>query len=238
MLRWPTCTYFGSRTISSANRTTSSGIVAEKSSVWRTRGQRRDDAPDVGPEAHVHHAVGFVEHEQLDAAEVGVLLPHVIDQPARRGDDDVDAGLERALLHAHLDAAVDGGARDGRVIREAVDLVFDLHGELARRREHQHAALGRRSRPAVDCGVGPRIALSSRCSIGTTNAQVLPVPVSAHAMRSRAGERERNDRALNRPRFLEPEIADAFEQARVEAERRERRPASCRTASARAPELR
>ena len=73
-------------------RTTSSGIVAEKSSVWRVGGQRRDDAPHVGPEAHVHHAVGFVEHEQLDAAQVGVLLPHVIHQPARRGDDDVDAG--------------------------------------------------------------------------------------------------------------------------------------------------
>ena len=66
-----------------------------------------DDALHVGPEAHVHHAVGFVEHEQLDGAQVGVLLPHVIHQPARRGDDDVDARLERALLHAHLDAAVD-----------------------------------------------------------------------------------------------------------------------------------
>ena len=61
-------------------------------------GQRGDDAPDVGPEAHVHHAIGFVEHEELDAAEVGVLLAHVIHQPSRRGDDDVDAGLERALL--------------------------------------------------------------------------------------------------------------------------------------------
>jgi hypothetical protein len=53
----------------------------------------RDDAADVGPEAHVHHAIGFVENEQLDAAEVGVLLTHVVHQPAGRGDDDVDAGL-------------------------------------------------------------------------------------------------------------------------------------------------
>jgi hypothetical protein len=68
LLRSPTCTNFGSRTISSANRTTSSGIVAEKSSVCRVAGSARDDPAHVGPEAHVHHPVGFVEHEQLDAA--------------------------------------------------------------------------------------------------------------------------------------------------------------------------
>ena len=37
-LRWPTWMYFASRVISSASRTTSFGIVAEKSSVWRTAG--------------------------------------------------------------------------------------------------------------------------------------------------------------------------------------------------------
>ena len=116
--------------------------------------------------------------------QVGVLLPHVIDEPAGRGDDDVDAGLERALLHAHLDAAVDGGAGDRRVVREAVDFVFDLHGELARRREDQHAALGRGVRLSVTAALTGR-SVSSRCSIGTTNAAVLPVPVSAQAIRSR-----------------------------------------------------
>ena len=146
--------------------------------------------------------------------QVGVLLAHVIDQPARRGDDDVDAGFERALLRAHLDAAVDRRAGDAGVVREAVDFVFDLHRELARRREHEHAAL---ARPSRRCPLQPRpCRVSSRCSVGTTNAAVLPVPVSAHAIRSRSGERERDDRGLNRPRFLEAEIADAFEQPRVE----------------------
>ena len=98
-----------------------------------------DDPADVGPEAHVHHPIGFVEHEQLDPAEISVLLPHVIHQPAGSGHDDVDAGAERALLGAHLDAAINRGARDGRVVREPVDLVLDLHGELARRRQHQDA---------------------------------------------------------------------------------------------------
>ena len=39
------------------------GIVAENSSVWR-RGQLRDDRADVMDEAHVEHAVGFVEDEE------------------------------------------------------------------------------------------------------------------------------------------------------------------------------
>ena len=43
------------------------GMVAEKNSVWRSFGSLRDDLPDVVDEAHVEHAVGFVEHEHLDA---------------------------------------------------------------------------------------------------------------------------------------------------------------------------
>ena len=35
--------------------------------------------------------------------------------------------FERALLRAHVDAAVDGDARDVGVIGEALDVVFDLH---------------------------------------------------------------------------------------------------------------
>jgi hypothetical protein len=37
-----------------------------------------------------------------------------------------------------------------------------------------------------------------------------------------ARERQRNERGLDRPRLDEAEIADAFEQARVETERRKR----------------
>ena len=88
--------------------------------------QRLHDAADVGPEAHVHHPIGFVEHERVELVEGDRLAAHVIHQASRRGDDDVDAGLERALLRAHVDAAVDGDARDVRVVDEALHVVFDL----------------------------------------------------------------------------------------------------------------
>ena len=123
------------------------------------RRQRLGDAADVGPEAHVHHAVGFVEHEHLELREVADAAAHVIEQPARRGDDDVDAGLEGALLRLHRHAAVDGDARDGRVIREALDLVVDLRRELARRREDQRARRmlrGARRRPRDPRGAAAR----------------------------------------------------------------------------------
>ena len=76
----------------------------------RGRRQRRDDAPDIGPEPHVHHPIRFVEHEQLDPREIGVLLPEMVDQAAGGRHDDVDAGFEGALLTAEIDATVHGRA--------------------------------------------------------------------------------------------------------------------------------
>ena len=238
-LRWPTCTYFG--LVRDLERLLHDLVRHRRREEQRLAfgGQRRDDAPDVGPEAHVHHAVGFVEHEQFDAGEVGVLLPHVIHQPARRGDDDVDAGLEGAFLHAHLDAAVDGRAGHRRVVRQPVNLVLDLHGEFARRREHEHAAsrcgcggVGAAGRPAAAWRRRGRSAASAASA--RRRRTVLPVPVSAQAIRSLPGERQRDDGALDRPRLLVAEVADALEQPRVEAAASRRAPARCRTASVRA----
>ena len=101
--------------------------------------QRRDDPADVGPEAHVHHPVRLVEHERVELVERDGAVAHVIHQPAGRGDDDVDARLERALLRIHRDAAVDRDAGEVRVIGEALDVVFDLDRQLAGRREDQDA---------------------------------------------------------------------------------------------------
>ncbi len=66
----------------------------------RGRRHRFRDLSHVRPEAHVHHAVGFVEDEDLELREVADVAPHVIEQSSRGRDDDVDAGFERALLRA------------------------------------------------------------------------------------------------------------------------------------------
>ena len=49
------------------------------------RRKRREDPLHVGPEAHVQHAVRFVQHQHFEAREVGRVVPHVVHQPAGRG---------------------------------------------------------------------------------------------------------------------------------------------------------
>ena len=48
-----------------------------------------DDPVDGGPEAHVEHAVGLVEHEHADAVEAHGAARDQVLEAARRGDDDV-----------------------------------------------------------------------------------------------------------------------------------------------------
>ena len=105
----------GLRSSSRVRATMGGGMVAEKNSVWLRGGQVLEHAADVGEEAHVEHAVGFVEHENLEPFELRVGVAEVIEQPSRRGHDDVDAAPEGVLLRSHAHAAEHRGARHGRV---------------------------------------------------------------------------------------------------------------------------
>ena len=60
-------------------------------------------------EAHVKHAVGFVEHEDLHLTEVEHALLQQVEQTARCRHQDVDALLDAADLRVHADAAEDDG---------------------------------------------------------------------------------------------------------------------------------
>jgi hypothetical protein len=91
-----------------------------------------------------------------------------------------------------------------------MDLVFDLDGELARRREHEDARKGHA--PFVQQPLQDRDDEGggfARAGFGAANEIV-------------ASERERNHGGLNRARFCVPEIAQSFEEPRVEIQRRER----------------
>ncbi len=69
--------------------------------------QDGENALDVADETHVEHAVGFVQHQDLDVAQVHRALAHVVEQAAGRGDEDVDATLELRDLRMDADAAED-----------------------------------------------------------------------------------------------------------------------------------
>ena len=112
-----TWTDAGSSSRPSASRRISSENVAENSRFWRSRRQDREDLADVADEAHVEHAVGLVEDEDLDPRQVDRPLAEVVEQAARRGDDDLGAGAQRADLRVEADAAVDRGRADRAAAR-------------------------------------------------------------------------------------------------------------------------
>ena len=85
------------------------GMVALKNSVCRCFGQVAQHSTDVGQKAHVEHPVGFVEHQKLQTVQLGVVRSEMIEQAARRADDDVDAAAEGVFLGTHADAAEYGG---------------------------------------------------------------------------------------------------------------------------------
>ena len=103
----------------------------------RGRRQQRHDPLDVGDEAHVEHAIGFVEHEDLDLAEVHALVLDVVQQAARGRDEDLDASAHDRQLLLDVDAAVDDGRAQARVLAVLADRFLDLDRELARGRQDQ-----------------------------------------------------------------------------------------------------
>jgi hypothetical protein len=109
--------------------------------VLARRGQQGEDLADVVDEAHVEHAIGLVQHQDLDLLQVDGPLLHVVEQPAGRGDDDVDPAAQRIDLRLHADAAVDARRFHLGVLAVGAHALLDLERELARRGDDQHADL-------------------------------------------------------------------------------------------------
>ena len=102
------------------------------------------DALDVRDEAHVEHAVGFVDHEQLDAGHQQPSALEMVEQAARRRDQHVDAAHQLGVLVVKRNAADDEGDVELVVLAVLVEAVLDLRRELARRLQDQRA---RHARP-------------------------------------------------------------------------------------------
>ena len=119
----------------------------EKQRLARERNELADTL-DVGNEAHVEHAVGFVDHQQLDAREQKPASLEVIKQAARCSDQHIDAAGEFGILIVKRNAADDQGDVELVIFSVLLEAVLDLCGEFARRFEDQRARHPR-SRPAL-----------------------------------------------------------------------------------------
>ena len=83
------------------------GTVAEKSMRLPRGGDELHDLAHLDREAHVEHAVGLVEHQEVHAREVERAAPQVVEHPAGRARDHVGAGADALDLALHRVAAVD-----------------------------------------------------------------------------------------------------------------------------------
>ena len=115
------------------------GAVERRREQQRLARLRREveQPADFGKEAHVGHAIGFVDDHDLDAAEIDRVLADQISKATGAGDEHVDAAAKLAELGFVTDAAVDRGHSTRARTGKRLQLVTDLRGELTRRCEHQ-----------------------------------------------------------------------------------------------------
>ena len=133
------------------------------------------DTGDAGQKAQVSHVIGFVDHGDLDRVEADDALPHQVFEPARAGDDDVDAGTQRRHLTVLRDAAEDGGD---------LEVVARRPAARASRRSGSPAH-GWAPGPDRSVGDARRCMAASRVTIGMEKASVFPLPVLPRPSTSR-----------------------------------------------------
>ena len=102
-------------------------------------GHQFADALDVGNEAHVEHAVGFVDHQQFHAGQQQAAAFGMVEQAARCRDQHVDAANELGVLVAERDAADDQCDVELVVLAVFFELLDDLSGQFARWFENERA---------------------------------------------------------------------------------------------------
>ena len=140
-----------------------SGREAQRLTVLR---QHRKNPADGREESHVEHAVGFVEDEHLDVAQVGEAAVGEILQASGSRDDERGSGAQALDLSLLGDAADDERGL-GHVLGAQLFVLFvDLHRKFARGQQDQSVAPG----PTAPCGAfrsrGSEMRGSCRCRSG------------------------------------------------------------------------
>jgi hypothetical protein len=116
-------------------------------------GHSFEDRLELLAKAHLEHAIRLVEDDVLDSIADERTGPQVVERPARRADDDLRSLRECAPLEAERGAAhhdLDG--ESANPLEEPAQLFANLHGELSRRHQNEHArarAVGTGSSRAV-----------------------------------------------------------------------------------------
>ena len=112
--------------------------------------KQRHHLTDIMNETHVEHAVGLVEHEELQRLQRNRLLVNEIEQAARSRHQHVDTTNQVALLADIAHATKNAGRRNRRKLRILLKALFYLNRKLTRRQKNQRTAgLRRTERPRI-----------------------------------------------------------------------------------------
>jgi hypothetical protein len=108
---------------------------------------------DLGGKPHVKHAVCLIQHEDLHRRQVDRAVPHVVQQPSRRGHENVRPLAKAAHLRLHIGAPDNRRGKDTHAATELIDDALDLDGQLTGRHQNQRAWLAfRHGRQPLDHG--------------------------------------------------------------------------------------
>ena len=91
-------------------------------------------------EAHIKHAVGLVENQNIDFVKSHCLLPQVVNQAPRSGDDNMRPVLNGIYLLAHRFPTDKHRGAQPQGPADLLDGLVYLQGQLARGQNHQTAA--------------------------------------------------------------------------------------------------
>ena len=157
----------------------------------------REDPVELGLEPHVEHAVGLVEDEHLDRRRAWPC-PAAGDRRAGPGVAMTTSARRRSasICAAMPTPPMITAPRTLRRAAEPLELLADLEGELARRREHERARAGLAGEP-VDDGQEEGGGLAGAGRGGADDVL--------------AGERGRDGLRLDRRRVLEPGAVEGVE---------------------------
>uniref|UniRef100_E6QI67 Uncharacterized protein n=1 Tax=mine drainage metagenome TaxID=410659 RepID=E6QI67_9ZZZZ len=100
-------------------------------------GQATGDASNGRLEAHVEHAIHFVEDEDANHFELDEFAVEVVFEPAGSGDDDAGTAADGLQLWPFGHTADDEGDSVCGVGVEAAEGGLDLHGQLASGQQDQ-----------------------------------------------------------------------------------------------------
>ncbi|VVO12005.1 hypothetical protein PS704_03523 [Pseudomonas fluorescens] len=119
------------------------GERRRKQQVLTFARQTGQDLFHVMDEAHVEHAVSFVQHEDFHVGQIDAALAGEVEQAARAGHQHVNATGHGLNLWVHADAAEDAGTDELQVTGIDLEALVDLSREFAGRGQDQYARLAR-----------------------------------------------------------------------------------------------